>query len=200
MFESNDAISKIPVLIQTNGIKIGKEDISLDRLQTKTEQLYLFELSFKGTNRNEFSLLTGKEPELYGYQLKAYEILHELYEKNHNIQVVAVLGVYHSSVVGNESKYVFTSPNNGNALFDNQKLWNEQFRNIWSSTRLKWVEPVRRSPKRLWEGVYERCGPLGTGILKYYPDGLPTNPDRLFPMKPQSHEYARLIVHKRFWP
>ena len=33
------------------------------------------------------------------------------------------------------------------------------------------------------------------GIL----DGVTTNPNSLFPMKPKSYEYARLIVQNSFW-
>src|SRR4030065_175814 len=61
LFENNDIINKIPILIQTNGIEIGK-GLDLTGLLFKKRQQYLFEVSLKGTNKEKFSLLTGKSP------------------------------------------------------------------------------------------------------------------------------------------
>ncbi len=44
----------IPVLIQTNGIEIGRGRVGLGELISASSQPYLFELSFKGTSREEF--------------------------------------------------------------------------------------------------------------------------------------------------
>jgi hypothetical protein len=189
---------KVPILIQTNGIEIGKGVVSLDILTKDPNQPFIFELSFKGTNRNEFSLLTGKPEELFDYQIYAYKILSDLSFTNNNICVVAVLGVYHSSTHGT-SKFAFVNPKTGQLLFEDNNLWDPQFKSNWQSASLKWVEPLRMSPKGVWTNVLERCGTSGACILNRFPEGVPTNVLGLFPAKPKSADYARQIIIKRFW-
>ena len=197
-FENDARINGMPILIQTNGINIGAGEASVDELVSIRTQRYLFELSFKGTNREEFSVLTGKEPELFKFQLDAYEKLRNLSKKNKNINVVAVLGVYHSSVKG-KSKYAFINPHNGTLMFDNPDLWDDRFLKSWQSARFKWVESLRMSPLGVWENLYRRCGPQGSGILRHFPDSIDTNRLRLFPMKPRTCDYAGLLLDGRFW-
>ncbi|MCP4535708.1 MAG: radical SAM protein [Chloroflexi bacterium] len=198
MFDQDNTINQIPVLIQTNGIEIGRRGVSVDELVSHSKQLYLFELSFKGTNQDEFALLTTKESELYQYQLKAYEILANLSQRSNNVRVVAVLGIYHSAIKS-KSKYAFVNPTSGAILFENVSAWNPKFKEIWDSAQLKWVEPLRMSPKGVWKNLHARCGPSGSDILMYYSDGANTNRQGLFPMKPKSVDYARLIVQREFW-
>ncbi|MFC1548033.1 radical SAM protein [Candidatus Neomarinimicrobiota bacterium] len=198
LFEQDTTLRDIPVLIQTNGIEIGKGNASLDRLISNTRQLYLFELSFKGTNHEEFSLLTAKAPDLYQYQLGAYRTLAEISGFAPHIQVVAVLGIYHSAVKG-ISKYVFIEPESGEILFDDDAQWAPEFRQIWTKAALKWVEPLRMSPKGMWDTLLKRCGPEGSGVLKHVPSGIGTNRKRLFMTKPKSTDYAANIVQRRYW-
>jgi uncharacterized Fe-S cluster-containing radical SAM superfamily protein len=91
-------LQRPPILFQTNGIEIGMGKVPLEALAEDQNQHYLFELSFKGTNSDEFTLLTGKSAELYEYQLSGYQRLADLSRRKPNIRVVAVLGVYHSSI------------------------------------------------------------------------------------------------------
>lgn len=198
LFGQDKRMRKIPVLIQTNGIEIGNGNVVIADIKSITKQLCLVELSFKGTSNEEFSILTGKKPELFKYQLKAYEILNDFSQSNRNLIVVAVLGIYHSAVKS-KSKYVFVNPDNGNILFDNIGSWSPQFKEIWCSAKQKWVEPLRMSPKGIWENLYKRCGPQGTGILKHYTNGISVNREGIFASKPKSYEYARLIVQRAFW-
>jgi len=198
ILRDDPVLGRVPVLIQTNGLEIGSGRVSLDGLASRGEQDLLFELSFKGTNRDEFLLLTTKDPELYDHQLNAYELLADAARESAKLRVIAVLGVYHSAVKG-PSKYVFVNPKSGVVLFDDYAAWDPRFRQIWLSARAKWVEPLRMSPKGMWDSLYRRCGPEGSGILRYYPERLRTNPHQMFPMKPGSSEYARLIVERQFW-
>ncbi len=191
-------LPKPPILFQTNGIEIGKGTVALDVLTENTAQYYLFELSFKGTNPDEFSLLTGKTPDLYKFQLDGYQRLLELSRAGRNVRVVAVLGVYHSSTRG-PSKYAFVNPSNGKLLFDDLEKWDPRFSRLWSSAPLKWVEPLRMSPMGVWKNVLKRCGSGGADVLRYFPAGTQTNARRLFPAKPRSRDYARQIVTKKFW-
>lgn len=188
----------IPILIQTNGIEIGKGRIETDILCNDDSQLFLFELSFKGTNSREFQLLTGKDGSLFKLQLKGYRMLEKLSEFHKNIAVVAVLGVYHSSVKGN-SKYVFVDQATGKLLFENPSNWDERFKLLWLNAPLKWVEPLRMSPIGVWKNLLRRCGEDGRKILKHFPTGAPTNEYAYFPPKPKSYEYARRIINREFW-
>jgi len=187
-----------PILFQTNGIEIGSGTVQLDSLADDTTQHYLFELSFKGTNPDEFALLTGKSPELYKQQIAGYQRLSELSKTRRNVKVVAVLGVYHSSTKG-VSKYAFVNPANGKLLFDDPQSWDPEYSTLWRSAPLKWVEPLRMSPMGVWKNVLKRCGPGGAGVLRNFPSGTLTNARERFPAKPKSGDYARQIVTKRFW-
>lgn len=187
-----------PILIQTNGIEIGKGSVTLESLADDPDQYFLFELSFKGTNSDEFTLLTGKPPEIYRYQLSGYQRLLEFSRLHDNITVVAVLGVYHSSIKG-PSKYAFVDPRSEKLLFDDYWNWDSIFSNIWQTAPQKWVESLRMSPKGVWENVLKRCGPNGAMILRNFPSGVPTNQKGRFPAKPKTAEYAQKIVLRKFW-
>jgi len=196
----DDVKKRIPVLVQTNGIRIGKGEADLEALSSRVAQPCLFELSFKGTSSQEFSMLTGRNPDLYSYQLKAYDELDAICRKNSYIKVVAVLGVYHSAIRRNsKSKYVFVEPNTDRPLFDDSTLWDNKFRDIWGSATLKWVERLRMSPKGVWDNLWRLCGPQGSNTLRHSSAGIPTNAAGLFPMKPSSCDYARLLTQRCFW-
>lgn len=187
-----------PILFQTNGIEIGNGTVSVEPLVEDQKQLYLFEVSLKGTNSDEFMLLTSKSAELYDYQLAGYQRLLEVSRLKPNVRVVAVLGVYHSSTKG-LSKYAFVNSSSGELLFDDYKNWDPRFSALWRTTSLKWVEPLRMSPLGVWRNLLRRCGSDGAGILRDFPEGTPNNVGGLFPAKPKSAEYARQIVKKHFW-
>ena len=189
---------KPPILFQTNGIEIGKGAIGLDSLAAHRDQLYLFELSFKGTNPEEFSILSGKAQELYEFQLEGYQRLLDLSKKSRNICVVAVLGVYHSAVNG-PSQYAFVHPGTNRLLFENPDNWDPRFRALWMSAPFSWVERLRRSPMGVWNNVWQRCGPNGARVLREFHPSASTNGRRLFKPKPAAAEYARRIVSKVFW-
>ena len=193
------ALGGVPILVQTNGLRIGEGAASIEWLGASASQLFLFELSMKGTNREEFSLLTGQPPDLYEHQLSAYERIKRLAEQSTNVAVVAVLGIYHSAV-NKPARYAFVDPDSRTLLFERVDEWDPRFKAIWQSTGFKWVEALHLSPLGMWRKVWERCGPTGSGILSEFPTGAPTNRLGAFPRKPQSHEYARRIVEKEFWP
>jgi uncharacterized Fe-S cluster-containing radical SAM superfamily protein len=188
-----------PILIQTNGIEIGRGGVDLTTLATDPQQLYLFELSLKGTNACEFALLTGRSPELYELQLEGYTRLRELALEHPHVAVVAVLGVYHSSV-GGLSRYAFIDPQSRTLLFDDVRAWHPGFAAAWKAAPLKWVEPLRMSPKGMWDKVLVRCGPNGAGLLAHFPNGVATNTLGRFPSKPRSADYARRIITGGYWP
>jgi uncharacterized Fe-S cluster-containing radical SAM superfamily protein len=189
---------KLPILIQTNGIEIGNGHVDLDELERDIEQRYIVELSFKGTNKQEFSLLTGRQDKYYDDQLKGYEYLDNMSKKSKNICVVAVLGVYHSSTSGG-SKYAFVYPRTDKLLFENCDEWDTRFENIWRRATHRWVEPLRMSPIGVWRNLLRRCGADGVGILRNFSEGIANNVHGLFPSKPKSFDYVRRIVSGLFW-
>jgi uncharacterized Fe-S cluster-containing radical SAM superfamily protein len=197
MYDNHPQLGQMPVLIQTNGIEIGKHRVDLSALYTSRRQRYLVELSFKGTNPNEFALLTGREPALYRCQLQAYRTLSQMAQRSCNLCVVAVLGIYHSALKG-RSRFAFKGPE-GKLLFDNVKSWDPGFRQVWKSENWKWVERLRMSPKGMWDKLVERCGPGGAGILHHAEKGFPTNPDGEFAAKPASANYAKSLVEGDYW-
>jgi len=194
----DERLARVPILIQTNGIRIGEGKAPIDWLITRDNQRFLFEVSFKGTNAAEFELLTGKSAELYDQQFAGYDLLNDLAQTSGHVGVVAVLGVYHSAV-DSTSQFTFVDPTNGSLLFDDVELWDPRFKDVWGSARFKWVEPLRRSPQGLWQRVLDRCGSQGSGIIAESPAGVATNQQRQFPAKPKSADYASQLVNLQFW-
>ena len=84
-------------------------------------------------------------------------------------------------------------------MFDGHKQWDPKFKEIWGDSKRKWVEPLRMSPIGVWTNLLKRCGDGGARILKYFPDGVYTNPGFIFPAKPKGYEYARNLVSKQYW-
>lgn len=198
---NNETTVDIPIIIQTNGISIGNGTVNIYELtRTPFNRLkILFELSIKGTNSEEFELLTRTSKKLYAYQIKAYKLFKNARSHNRNLSFICVLGIYHSSIMGKQSKFVFAYPNSNTPMFDGHKPWDKEFEKMWKETKRKWAEPLKTSPKRLWENVLKRCGSEGAGILKHFQDGVPTNPGSIFPSKPESYQYAYEIINHYYW-
>lgn len=182
MLANDKKMSGVPILIQTNGVLIGKGDVDLNVLASEpTKNLrFFFELSLKGTNPNEFEILTTKDRSLYYLQLTAYDNFKVAEENNPNLSFVTVLGIYHSAIKSHNSKYAFVYPSDGTIMFDGHKPWDSKFKEIWSDSKKKWVESLRMSPIGVWTNLLERCGDGGARILRYFPDGVYTNPGLSF--------------------
>jgi uncharacterized Fe-S cluster-containing radical SAM superfamily protein len=201
LLANHEKMVNVPILIQTNGILIGRGDIDLGELnyEPTTKLRFLFELSLKGTNAEEFEILTTKLGKLYEYQLAAYEKFKAVQKNNPNLSLVTVLGIYHSAVNTNYSKYGFVYPSDGILMFDRHKPWHHKFEEIWNKSERKWVESLRMSPKGVWEKVDKRCGEDGAKILKHFPRGVSTNRGFVFPAKPKGYDYARGLVSGKYW-
>ncbi len=200
-FAKDEMLVNIPILIQTNGISFGMGSVNLYELNRHpfNKLKFLFELSIKGTNSEEFELLTRTSKKLYGHQLTAYRMLKNVRRHNPNLSFITVLGIYHSSIKGKRSKFVFVYPSDQTLMFDGYRPWDREFEKIWNEAERKWVESLRMSPKGLWEKVLKRCGQEGAGILKYFPKGVATNTKSIFPAKPKGYEYAYGIVNNNYW-
>ena len=198
LFRETADYSKPPILIQTNGIEIGKGNVDLAPLSKDQNQLFLFEFSFKGTNKDEFALLTGRPCEDFEDQLNGYRLLKQFAKTNKNVCVVAVLGIYHSSING-PSKYAFVNPETHKILFDDYNNWDPLFTELWEEADFKWVERLRMSPIGVWRNLRERCGSGGGRILKNFPTGVATNTRNKFSSKQKSSDYVKKIVSKQYW-
>lgn len=195
LFEKNKIIANIPILFQTNGIEIGNGNADVSKFFAETNLTYLFELSFKGTNQEEFSLLSQKSHDLYRYQVNAFNKLNEISKVNNKVIVIAVLGIYHSSI--HNAKYVFVNPENEELLFENYSKWDKDFSKIWTNANLKWVETLRMSPIGVWKNTIKRCGKDGTRILRLYDNNIRVNLNGNIIRKPDSYKYVELIVKKK---
>lgn len=84
----------LKVIIQTNGFTLANKEIQneLKKITAIEKLQILIELSLKGTNEIEFSLLTQKAPELYSHQIEGYKSLQESNFDN-NISVRARMGI-----------------------------------------------------------------------------------------------------------
>jgi len=86
--------SPLRIVIQTNGFAVSNKKIQteLEKLLATENIQILIELSLKGTNNIEFSLLTQRKPELYSNQINGYDVLKEITSGNH-ISVRARMGI-----------------------------------------------------------------------------------------------------------
>ena len=118
------------IIFQTNGLTLGRDPEQsskfLLRLEKLSESFVLFELSFKGTNPQEFQILSGLDwDDGYRMQTNSYWVLREVCNSRHNLNVVARLGI------GNHRKSIsFVYPESRSPMFlkDN---WSQEFLNIY---------------------------------------------------------------------
>ncbi|MEM2888581.1 MAG: 4Fe-4S cluster-binding domain-containing protein [Candidatus Bathyarchaeia archaeon] len=151
------------VIIQTNGIFIGQGNISL--LQTKLEELYrsnpkvkvCIEISIKGTNAEEFELITrsaNRSPselskfeklfgwklskyspdELFVFNIKAYYKLRELVPNFPNFRptIIAGFGVNESYLLqeGNSNERITIIFKNKKPIY-HPEFWSEDFKELY---------------------------------------------------------------------
>jgi uncharacterized Fe-S cluster-containing radical SAM superfamily protein len=201
LFAEDETLVKVPVVIKTNGISIGNGTVNVRKLtRSPFDRLkVLFELSIKGSNPEEFELLTRTSAKLYPYQMEAYKMLKNARHHNPNLSFVCLLGAYHSSEEVNRSKFVFVYPQDDTPMFDKHKPWDKEFQNLWSDAKAKWVLPLKTGPKDKLDSVLDRCGSEGAGLIKHYPEGVPTNPESVFHLRPSNYEYIRAILDNKFW-
>lgn len=134
------------IIIQTNGIHIGKGNTSL--LEEKLKGLYkanpevivAIETSIKGTNPEEFELLTQSNQDLFQYNIQSYYKLRDLKLPNLRPVVIAGFGISESFLLtmGRNPKSMIT------ILFDNdtptyhQTLWSNDFRKLYNDFLSEW--------------------------------------------------------------
>jgi len=127
------------IIIQTNGIHIGKGNTDLIRIYL--QQLYdqnpsvivTIETSIKGSNMEEFKLLTRTQSdELFKWNLNSYFNLKRLGLSNLRPMIVAGFGVNESFLLreGN-SKFRMTIISGRNMPCFHPSLWDDNFRKLY---------------------------------------------------------------------
>ena len=127
------------IIIQTNGIHIGKGNTS--QIKKCLEELYkanssvkvAIETSIKGTNPEEFKLLTQQpSEELFKYNLKSYFALQQLSLPNLRSMVVAGFGVNESFLLREgKSKDMMTIVLKENKPCYHPDFWSNEFHELY---------------------------------------------------------------------
>jgi uncharacterized Fe-S cluster-containing radical SAM superfamily protein len=119
-------VTELRVIYQTNGSFIGKTNKippSLLSLRSLRQTYVLFEISFKGTNPEEYSILSGTgNPDGFYDQCRTYWLLRELICDN--VSVVARLGCGH-----HRNTIHFVDPNTLRSMFLYES-WDIEFKRI----------------------------------------------------------------------
>jgi len=89
----------LKILIQTNGVEIGKPDSTIDVVELgRFKNLDLnFEVSFKGVNHDLFAWLADSPKRFFDFQCKGFERLWKV--RSENLHVFAELGINHCETV-----------------------------------------------------------------------------------------------------
>lgn len=130
------------IIIQTNGIYLGMSDLSditraLDEFYKKVSDVKLIiEVSIKGTNVEEFKLLTRVDNEkFFKYNLDAYFKLQKLKEKFEKFDVVAIagFGISESALVNGleRSKTLMTVIFKDNKPIYHPDFWSTEFETLY---------------------------------------------------------------------
>lgn len=119
------------IIIQTNGSFIGSESENsrkaieeLSKLKGLSNLDILFEVSIKGTNEEEFKILTGVDKSKFYNQIRAFDILSELEENTSNISAVARLGTGHHHI---SAQFIY--PDKSSMFLRNK--WSKEFSDIY---------------------------------------------------------------------
>jgi len=130
------------IKIQTNGIMIPKfcEDF-INELKNFNNISFTFEISLKGTNPGEFSILAGGlDGKIFFEQIRAIKELIKYEKQNYPIFVRGVLGIFHSK------QYDLIFPQNGRMMFNPSKEFIIVVKSLMTMPRNQerfYVEPLR---------------------------------------------------------
>ena len=127
------------IIIQTNGIHIGMGNTSL--LSKRLIELYeinqdiivAIEVSIKGTNPEEFILITRSDSGLFNYNIKAFENLINLDVPNLRPVIIAGYGISESHLLseGKNPRSDITLLFNKNTPTYHPSIWSDQFKDLY---------------------------------------------------------------------
>lgn len=133
------------VIIQTNGIHIGRGHTEV--LNNRLNELYeinpnvvvAIETSIKGTNPEEFQLLSGASTDLYQYNIDSYYKLLELNTRNLRPVVIAGFGINESYLTKNKNtQFKISVYNQSGFLTFHPSVWDDSFRNLYNDFTTKY--------------------------------------------------------------
>ena len=134
----NDYVSKkLDVVIQTNGLTLKNYINDLRKLGDFTSLRILIEVSLKGTNPEEFALLTGAKKELYKRVIEGYEILDRCQKNLGNVGLCARLGIFHDVRDHNAITFVYPDwetrieDEDESIIMFHPKNWCEGFKRVY---------------------------------------------------------------------
>lgn len=143
------------IVIQTNGILLGSNHKnSLNILQQRLDNLYkknkdlkiVIEISLKGSNPNEFDLITQVKNQQINNQsffqanIKAYYNLKNLNVSNMRPTVIAGFGISESLLQGNIPQRVITILNTNDTPIFHQSNWSKDFQKLYDVFIKDWVK------------------------------------------------------------
>lgn len=134
------------IIIQTNGIWIGNHDITLlenclNRIYELNPNLRIaIEISIKGTNPSEFSLLTRSSNQFYNANINAYYKLRRILTGNLRATIIAGFGISESLLLSNgqSPKSIMTIISNENSPTFHPDNWSIEFTNLYNQFTNDW--------------------------------------------------------------
>jgi uncharacterized Fe-S cluster-containing radical SAM superfamily protein len=133
--EIDSMMFKNGIVIQTNGIHIGRgnTDVLFNKLQKLLEinptVRVIIETSIKGTNPDEFQIVSQMPGDLFEYNINSYFNLKKLGLKNLQPMVVAGFGINTSSLIGNGQNKITLFKDN--MPFYHYERWDTRFKQIY---------------------------------------------------------------------
>ena len=144
LFEAISQIVKVDsgkfrngIVIQTNGIHIGKGNtrILYKKLQNlyklNPEVLVVIETSIKGTNAEEFGVVSQSPGDLYAYNVASYFNLKQMGLINLRPMLVAGFGINTSSLIGNGTTNKITLHDKGRPFYHPDN-WDSEFKLLYN--------------------------------------------------------------------
>lgn len=136
------------IIIQTNGIHIGRGNTNL--LKTKLQELYrtnptiivTVEISIKGTNPEEFELLSQSDKSLFRYNIESYYRLKDLSLPNLRTVIIAGYGISESFLLtnGRNPKSFITILFDKDTPIYHPSIWSDQFTKLYNDFVNDWKE------------------------------------------------------------
>ena len=128
------------IIIQTNGIHIGRGNTTV--LKNKLMRLYelnpnvvvVVETSIKGTNREEFNLLSRSDKALFKYNIESYYKLRQLNLRNLRPVIIAGYGISESFLLtsGKNPKSMITILSDEETPTYHPSLWSDEFTKLYN--------------------------------------------------------------------
>jgi len=178
------------VVIQSNGILLGNTipiDDFIDVIRSLRNLDVLFHLSVKGSNANEFGLLTKGDERLFTHQVELINSLDDARKFTRNFDFQIVLGFFHSK------EYVLWNPyENKPMLIQPDHSFLDLVRRHWMGTfaepldfRQRMVEKAQTIQRCLQEDIVRKKSDVPESVLSR--------------LKPLPCSGKKLGINKTFW-